>query len=149
MSLELGLGLISLIVACAGLILHFVKFRKERPNLNIELVKCRHNPSSTKVKKTEFRLQFYVHNRGDRATQLNSLELQEHKPTHALGEAVEANKSLTQDCYFNISSRIADDKVQCIFILHHTHGEKKFEVTSKRTSKSLSKTGISFLKPAH
>lgn len=142
MSVELGLSTISLIMALAGLILHFVKFRKEKPNLNIELTKCRHNPSSTKVKKTELRLQFYIHNKGDRPTQLNSLELQEHKQTHALGDAVEANKSLKQDCYFNIPSRIIDDKLQCTFILHHTHGEKKFEVTSKKTSKSLSKTGV-------
>lgn len=141
MSVELGLGVISLIMAFAGLILHFVKFRKERPRLSIKVVKCRHHIPSTKVKKTELRIQFYVHNRGDRATQLNSLELQEFQNTHALEHSIEANKSVKEDCYYNIPSRIVNDKLQCTFILHHTHGEKKFEVASEKTSKSLSKSG--------
>lgn len=145
MSVELGLSTISLIMALAGLSLHFVKFRKERPNLNIELIKCRHNPSSTKVKKTELRLQFYVHNRGDRATQLNSLELQEHKQACELEDAVEANKSIKKDCYFNLPKRLTDDKIKCTFILYHTHATKKFEVTSEKTSKSLSKFGVAYV----
>lgn len=99
---------------------------------------CKHRPAATKVKKTGLRVSFTVYNRGDRATQLNSLELQEFKKMHDLDQAVEANKIVKEDCYFNIPSRITDDRLLCTFVLCHTHGKKKFTVISKRTSKPLS-----------
>ena len=145
MSIELGLSIFAIIISLSGLILYFVKFRREKPDLHVEVTKCRHHPSSAKVRQTQLRLEFYVHNRGDRATQLNSLELQTYKQTQSLQESVEAHKSIKEDCLYTLPLRLTDDLLQCTFVLHHTHGEKNFEVTSQKSSKSLSKVGVGFV----
>lgn len=139
--ISLGLSVISLIVSAIGLFLHFVKFRKERPNLIIENAKCRHHPT-TNVKTTELRIHFLVHNKGDRATHLNSLEIPDYSQSITLDHSVEANKSIKEDCYFKIPLSITDEKIKCSFVLHHTHGDKKFDATSEKTTKSLSKVGV-------
>lgn len=138
MSVELVISISSLIMSILGIALHFVRFSKERPKLTISDMICKHRPVATTVKKTGLRISFTVHNKGDRATQLNSLELQEFEKMHDLDQAVEANKSVKEDCYFNIPSRITNDRLPCTFVLRHTHGKKKFTVISKRTSKILS-----------
>lgn len=137
MSVELGLSVFATIISLSGLVLHFVRFRKERPNLVIENVKCQHHPQSN-VKKTAIRLAFTVHNRGDRSTQLNTLELPDYETSYKLGHPIEAHRSKTEDCYLKIPSSITYDQVHFSFVLHHTHGDKKIEASSEKTSKSLS-----------
>ena len=138
---SLGFSIISLIISAIGLALHFVKFRKERPNLIIENTKCRHHPTAN-VKITELRIHFLIHNRGDRATHLNSLEILDYNQSIALGHSVEANKSIEEDCYFRIPLSITEEEVKCTFVLHHTHGDKKFDIASEKTAQSLSKFAL-------
>jgi len=147
MSIELGLGLsiIALITSVLGLILHFIKFRKENPDLHIEDIKCEHHPPSAQVKQTQLRIRFYVHNKGDRGTQLNNLELQTYGKILPLDKEVGAHKSIQEDCYFDFPVRITDEILQCTFILHHTHNEKKFQATSRITTRNLSKVGVGVL----
>ena len=139
MSVELSLSIFATIVSLCGLILHFVRFRREKPNLQIEVIECKHHPPSAKVKQTQLRIKFHVHNRGDRATQLNSLELETYQQTQSLQKAVEAHRSIKEDCYFKIPTNITDEILQCSFILHHTHDDKKFDTTSQKSAKSLAK----------
>jgi hypothetical protein len=144
MSVELGLGLsvFSTIASVAGLVLHYVRFRKERPRLSFEVMSCNHYTPSTNIKKTELRVQFRVHNTGDRATQLNDLELREYQLMHSLDNVVEAHRSTIVDGYYNIPKRIDDNEIECDFTLYHTHGEENFKVTSERVSHSLVKADI-------
>jgi len=137
MSVELSLSIFATIVSLCGLILHFIRFRREKPNLHIEVTRFKHHFASAKVKKTELKIEFYVHNKGDRATQLNKLELQTYNQTQVLKDAVDAHKSIRQNCYFVVPSRIEKQKLQCSFVLYHTHGEKRFEATSEETPQSL------------
>jgi len=64
---ELGLSVFATVISLLGLILHFVRFRREKPSLYIEGISRMHYPFFEKVKHTQLGVAFYVHNRGDRA----------------------------------------------------------------------------------
>lgn len=137
MSVGLGLSILATVISLSSLTLHFVRFRREKPDLQIEVMKCRHHALSAKVKQTQLRIEFYVHNKGDRATQLNRLELETFGQTNYLQNAVDAHRSIKEDCNFDIPVNITDEILQCTFVLHHTHGDKKFDITSQKSAKSL------------
>ena len=141
MSVELGLSIIAIIISLFGLILHFLRFRKERPKLVIEKIICHHHPKPD-VKKTELRIFFTVHNRGDRTTQLNNLELPAYEISYGLDQQLEAHRSISENFHFTIPLLLTIEELQCLFILHHTHGDENIEVSSIKVSYSLSRTGI-------
>ncbi|MCW4016926.1 MAG: hypothetical protein NWF06_11190 [Candidatus Bathyarchaeota archaeon] len=139
MSIELALSTIAIIISLCGLILHFLKFRKERPNLVIKKITCRHHPKSDD-KNTELRIDFTVHNRGDRGTQINSLELPAYEMLYILDHQLDAHKSIHENHHFTIPLSLTNKELQCLFMLHHTHGDKTIEVCSIKVPYSLSRT---------
>ena len=139
MSVELALSAIAIIISLCVLILHFLSFRKQRPKLVIENITCRHHPLS-ESKKTELRISFTVNNVGDRATQLNSLELSTYEISYILDQELDAHKSIFENYHFTIPLILTNEEIKCIFILHHTHGVITIEIPSMKVPYSLSRT---------
>jgi len=140
------LAIVGTVTGIAGLLLHLVKFRREKPNLQVETHGCffehegpgPYNPDTEEGSIAV--IDCLVHNRGDRGTQINAIETRfhvegvEYQKVEAHSVFVEAHKSerVRHDFFFP-GLRIEKD-VRCRFALHHTHGKKTFDADAPYTS---------------
>lgn len=76
LSVELILGIIGTVTGVLGLIIHFVRLRKEEPILEIEVTKCEHHTERNRNRQPTFclELELRIKNTGHYGTTLSKIE---------------------------------------------------------------------------
>lgn len=139
----LVLGVIGTTTGVLALILHFLRFRRERPDLKVDVIDCRHRASAQVS--TNLNIKYTVHNKGDRGTQLYRIEAsatdfkgKKHHVSKELSQHINASDSLTlSDSLFFKPHFQYREIMNCSFKLHHTHGKFQFKCESKESTKPL------------
>lgn len=150
MTLEQIIPLVTLIGGAIGLIILLWRFAREKPRLNAEVLTCKHRVRSDH-NATHVRLEFRVHNRGDKPTTLTKLGISfldwngnPHTATENLKTDVGENtttKNLEVLHTFYPTFQYAES-FPCTFTLYHTHGKLSFKTNSEESSRDLSKSGF-------
>ena len=154
LSVELILGIIGTATGVLGLIIHFVRLRKEKPVLKIEVTKCWHYTARNRNRQPTFRLElgFRIKNTGHYGTTLSKIEAVFHdsgkrylmendlfqpeqahiSPTLPVENLwIPPHKTTDTWSVFLLEGAVIKQEVlKCSFILHHTHGKETFKVTS-------------------
>lgn len=127
LTLALVLGVIGTITGVCSLILHFLKYRRERPNLLVNILDCRHKVDED-GKSTNLYIQYILRNKGDRGTKLNKIEAfatdfkgEKHYASKKLSKSLIAGDSLSLHHYFYFRPHFQyKKKMECIFkyIIH-------------------------------
>ena len=144
MSIELILGLVGTVTGILGLIVHIIKFRRERPHLKVEVIECTHEfnqkwePGDWKA---IFHPSFRILNQGDRSTTVSKIELsfvindkefytyQDHSKYY---KPIDAHETVEVTAPLYIYSQTDEQgSIQCRFTIHHTHGKQIIECTSE------------------
>jgi len=153
-SIELLLGIIGSITGVLGTmvstILYLMKYRKDKPILKVTAESCKHKVARS-GKKTDLKCKFIVSNKGHRGTTLNKLEVSLfdwngnfHGQTRDLNIDVEGGSSKPLDLLFEFSPHFQyGQKIDCKFVLHHTHDKYRFSTYSKESTEYLSSEGVS------
>lgn len=137
----LVLGAIGTTTGVLALILHFLKFRRERPNLKVDVLNCWHRVDED-GKSTILYIEYILHNTGDRGTQLNKIEAfatdfngEKHNASENVKVArnrLDAHHSLKLRHFFRFVPHFQyKKKMECTFKLHHTHEVFEFQCESK------------------
>ena len=143
--LTLILGVIGTITGIFSLLIHFIKLRREKPRLRIKLVECFHNynPDPKQRWIVLFSPHFRIYNPGDRGTTVSKAELLfkiDNRKYTALAEGrlLGSNRIKAHDTVdmkseiYSFDETIKEQKkIECIFILHHTHGKETIEGVSE------------------
>lgn len=151
-SLELILGIIGTITGVLGTavstILYLLKYRKDKPILEVTTESCKHKVS-IKGRKTDLRCGFVVKNKGDRDTTINKLEVSfldsesiPHRQTKNLNVDLGGGLSEPLNILFEFTPPFQyRKKFECNFVLYHTHGKHPFSKESEESDKHLSDEG--------
>jgi hypothetical protein len=157
-AITLVLGLIGTVTGIIALLISYWTYRKEKPNLETEVLSLTHNftPTSSNGKHINFWVRFRLKNLGDRGTRINdiglSFKINEHEYDLKANEIrevtpdgllkagpdfIEAHDTLVieADFYRTYEGKDEQEKIDCKFTLFHTHGSYDFKTTStlKRT----------------
>jgi hypothetical protein len=145
------LGIIGTITGTIAIIISYWAYRKERPNLKVELVDSSHNFNpSANGEHINFWLKCRVKNLGDRGTRINDIGVKfTLNNTEVILKAEEIRELLPSGNYksgpkwldahdsVNILSSFYQpyrgerkETIDCTFMLFHTHGLYAFETTS-------------------
>lgn len=144
--------LILLIIAIIGAIILVLRFTREKPRLNVEVLSCKHRVRSDH-KTTNLKLQFRIHNSGDKGTTLTKLAVSlydwngnPHTATENLKIDVDGRKSTdTLEVLYTFSPTFQyGEWLSCTFTLHHTEGSLVFKANSQESSEDLSRRGFFF-----
>ena len=155
LSLELILGIIGTATGVLSLIIHFIRLRKEKPVLKLEVTKCWHYLERRKNRQPTFNLELEsrIGNRGHYGTTLSKIEvvfydsrkryLMESDYFHTLEHVtlmptlpvqnlwIVLHKTTDTECVFRLEDAAIEQEVlKCSFILYRTHGKETFRVTS-------------------
>jgi len=160
MSAELILGVIGTILGIVGtgtgiysLYLARKRMEKEKPDLHIEILDCRHK-IATNNKTTNLYIKYTLHNKGDRGTQLSKMRV---SATGVNGKLHHASKDLSKEEYLNAHDSITvshylhfepfqyNTSMKCKFQLYHTHGVFPFEYESTESSTAIEETWAVFI----
>ena len=144
----LVLGAIGTTTGVLALILHFLKFRRERPHLKIDVLNCEHKVDED-GNSTMLHIKYTLHNIGDRGTQLNKIEAfatdfngEKHHASENIKVSrsrLDAHHSLTLFHYFRFTPHFQyKEKMECNFKLHHTHGVFEFQCESEESERPIS-----------
>jgi hypothetical protein len=137
-SLPISVTIIGVALSAIGGTIAWQARRKKGPSLSVDEIMCEHNPSKGN-RNTVIRIEFRVHNTGDKSTQLTRLEIPELQKSCTLERVVDVDTSPKMECVFLAPGRvIVRKKLELVFLLHHTHGEEEFKTTSIKTSRNLS-----------
>jgi len=142
---------IAIIISLTSLLISiyfgWYRIRKERPLLKHEVSKCRHKVTRG-GETTDLELLFKLHNRGDRGTQLNRIEVyatdyfgEEHQSSDDLMgvdylEAASSTKKIKASFRFSPHFQYKE-KMPCRFIVYHTTGEYSFECEYEESKRHL------------
>jgi len=141
------LGIIGTVTGTSALIISYLTYRKQRPNLKIEVAKCEHKftTSKSKVKSIQLWADFKIRNLGDRATRITDVGIR----FKANGMKYQFKKELSMDPkedniwlqahdtfeftgYFsNIFKSKEQEKLDCTCTIFHTHGAVDVKFKSK------------------
>ena len=149
---ELVLGIIGTVTGILGLIIHYTRLRKEKPNLETEITYCLHLFHMDNLHPNlRFKVWFRINNKGDRGTTIHEVDLLSEPgghecPTkgilfHLVGTErlsigrirVEANETTEFVVYFIESEEWmrpyatkekSIESIDCKFIIHHTYGKE-------------------------
>jgi len=156
LSLELILGIIGTATGIIGLIIHFIRLRREKPIIKPEVIKCGHYLTRNKKHQPIFHLELElrIKNRGHHGTTLNKIEatfydnekrylmesiyFQPCEGVRALMPTLPVenlwigpHKTTNTRCRFQLEGEVIKQRIlECSFILYHTHGKKTLRVTS-------------------
>ena len=155
LSPELILGIIGTATGVLGLLIHFVRLRKEKPDLKTEVTNCWHYTERNRNRPPTFRLElgFRIKNTGHYGTTLSKIEAvfhdsgkeylmdsdlfqteQEYPLTPTLpveNLLIQPHRTTDTGSVFRLKGAVIEQKVlKCSFILYHTHGKETFKVTS-------------------
>lgn len=151
-TIELVLGIIGTLTGIMALILHFIRLQREKPRLKVMVNRCKHyTPSSMKDKVSKLRVEFQIHNIGDRGTQLSKLELSFEmgskiwSGSNALDLVIEAHRSSVIDQIFFFDFPFTEQVLQCTFSLYHTHDKYSFKIKSIMSQEDFSRFGVAVL----
>lgn len=135
------------IIGAIGTVFGIWKYiTREKPKLNVEVLSCKHRVRSD-YKATNVKLEFRVHNSGDKGTTLTKLDVSfldwnkiPHAMTKNLKVDVDANKTTEKlEVLFTFSPTFQyAESFPCTFTLHHTHGRSPFKSNSQQSSEDLS-----------
>lgn len=145
------LGIIGTITGTIALIISYLIYRKEKPNLKLEISKCKHSytTSTSQVITINFWASFHVHNLGDRGTRINDVGLsfvtdekdyqfkkRESMDPRENDVRIEAHDTVNFSAdFWGIFESEEKEKIDCVFTIYHTHGTMDVQFTSeKKTS---------------
>jgi len=148
LTLELILGVYASIISSLTFILYFIKLRRERPNLKVDVLNCKHSVSIN-GNSTYLHIKYTLRNTGDRETQLNKIEAfatDFNGEKHYASETVKATRNLlgahrilTLFHYFCFTPHFQyREKMECNFKLHHTHEVFEFQCESEESESPIS-----------
>lgn len=162
LSVELFIGIIGIITAILGLIVHLIRLRTEKPRLEVEAIYGEHwfFHADKDREKPIFRLDagFRVKNSGDRGTTLHKALLSfviDDKQYSTQQEVFEKFPGPEFKTYVWIDAHeiteigiifaslegevITQESILCNFTLFHTHGKKKVQGISKMNKEAKRK----------
>lgn len=155
LSSEMILIIIGAATGPLSLIIHFVRLRKEKPDLKLEVTNCWHYTERKRNRPPTFRLEleFRIKNTGHYGTTLSKIEAVFHdsgkrylmesdlfrNPEQVLLAVtlpvenlwIPPHKTTDTGSVFLLKGAVIKQKVlKCSFILHHTYDKETFKVTS-------------------
>ena len=152
---NLTLGMIGTITGVVALIISVITYWREKPKLNVTIKRAEHIVDKKFPRKIEFTFVFAISNRGDRGTTLNGIEMSyiDNGKIHSQKKEIDyGNAMLINDVRkVNVNPHETIDRLVLFdddlieeppketmnysFIIYHTHGAYRFNVTSKLTPK--------------
>ena len=145
------LGLIGTLTGVVAIVISILVYRKENPNLKINVINCQHKfmVSTSKIKTIDFFAEFHINNVGDRGTRINDIELSfkvGEKEYHMKKSGfwnrtsesiwIEAHDNIDLDANFYIKYESDEkDRLNCIFTIYHTHNPCKVKAVSEKVDK--------------
>jgi hypothetical protein len=149
-AINLVLGIIGTVTGVIGLFVSYWIYRREKPSLEIKVLKCEHDftVSKEQVKSISFWTDFLIKNKGDRGTTMIDMEL----AFEVAGQQYELKKQYYRDRYVN-EKRIwisphetldlstgfwgaftgsDEEQIDCTFTIYHTHGAERMRAVSQR-----------------
>lgn len=141
MSIELALGIIGTVSGIGGLLIHYLEYKREKPEIEVELESCSHIYNKDFL---EFKPVLTIRNRGDRPSTIFKIEMWamiktpldfvkygerpsaigvDYRKTHRL--EVNDTVNLKPTIKMPLSLVLKPDKKEIEFelIIHHTLGE--------------------------
>jgi hypothetical protein len=148
---ELEIAIIGIIVM---IVLAAWGFFREKPKLKVDVLSCKHGIRRDR-EATLVRIEFKVHNKGNKPTTLTKLQISfkdykgnQHEATEDLKTDVDAGKS-TQDpieIWYTFSPPFEyAETFPCDFTLYHTHNKKSFKAESRESKTSLDRFGVAVI----
>lgn len=152
MSLTDVVAYIGTATGISSLVIHFVKFIREKPKLKIELEEGHHwiNKNTEKSQPKSFvRIGLRVDNIGDRGTRITSYSMRficktpkyiNYSIAEPLTERVyvKPHDSAFIEFIHEVHGEIADSIIGCLYILQHTHGKVSITAHSQKSSQPVS-----------
>jgi hypothetical protein len=151
-TITLVLGLIGTVTGIIALLISYWTYRKEKPNLEVEVLSSTHNftPTADNGKHINFWLKFRLKNLGDRGTRINDIGLhfrmnnaEYDLKAQQLNELLpngnckvgpkwlEAHDSVIIHAdFYRIYDGTEAEKIGCTFTVFHTHGSYDFKTAS-------------------
>jgi hypothetical protein len=145
-AVNLVLGIIGTITGIIGLFIHFWRFRRENPRIEVKALGCEHSIESERSQ-ISFWATFQMKNLGDRGTSINDVDLvfvsdnKEHLLKKILFRPMEYSQRRWIDPHETIDLGAdylgkyegeVKEKINCTFLIYHTHGRKKIRALSQR-----------------
>jgi hypothetical protein len=148
---NLTLGIIGTIAGIVSLSVHLWRLRRENPRLAIRVLNCEHD-FEKETKALSFWSEIELRNLGDRGTNLLGIDVkfkgEEDEFTLKMSnqEPVVENDSIkwirphetirTFQTAFIKFDGSANEQIDCIFTIYHTHGAEKVKAKSQRRAKT-------------
>jgi hypothetical protein len=143
---------IALAISVISLYFTWRKTRKEQPIISHEVFSCKHRVADNN-KYTNLEIVYRLHNRGDRGTRLNSIEVvavdfngEEHASTNELSVELDENSSTDKirNFFYFAPPFPYLPKMHCKFIISHTHEKYSFKHDSEESEEELVGTHVGF-----
>jgi hypothetical protein len=142
--MELFLGIIGTLTGIGSLMLHFLKYRKERPKVKVELEDCCHSCEEDMIK---FRPIVTIRNMGDRPSTIFKMELwallapKRLEPASVgmdfpknarleINDTIELKPNIKMPLPFSLKK--GNEEIEIALIIHHTLGETIVEGISRK-----------------
>jgi len=150
---NLVLGIIGTITGVIALLVSYWTYRNAKPRLEVTAKRAEHVIDKRFPKKIGFTFIFTIKNRGDRGTTLNEIEMsyKDNGKTHSQKQEIEEGDMMMVGGVHKVNLNphetidklilFDDDSIEeppkatmdFSFILYHTHGAYRFNLTSKLT----------------